>query len=91
MNGSLQNDSRYLLLDKMPDERERLLEQYLTELARAGTPPPPTATEPDRPNRRNPPSASGASVFDDGGVAVATPVAPTALAPGSIAADDGQS
>ena len=44
----VQNDSRYLALDNMPKERERLLELHLDDLARAGTPPPPTATEPDR-------------------------------------------
>jgi len=55
----LENDSRYLLLDGLPDERERLLEQYLAELQLRGTPPPPTATEPDRPNRRLPPSTDG--------------------------------
>jgi len=42
----LKNDRRYLVLDCMEDERERLLMNYLEELYRRGPPPPPTATVP---------------------------------------------
>jgi hypothetical protein len=33
----------------MPVDREKILETYLNELDARGEPPPPTATEPDRP------------------------------------------
>ncbi|CAD5213148.1 unnamed protein product [Bursaphelenchus okinawaensis] len=48
----LENDKRYLILNEEPDKRERLLEKYLTELDRKGPPPPPTATDGDRRNRK---------------------------------------
>uniref|UniRef100_A0A914C9L1 WW domain-containing protein n=1 Tax=Acrobeloides nanus TaxID=290746 RepID=A0A914C9L1_9BILA len=45
----LENDKRYLILNENPQERERLLEEYLSELDRKGPPPPPTATSGERP------------------------------------------
>jgi len=47
----LENDKRYLLLNDLPQERERQLENYLSELDRKGPPPPPT-TNPDPDRRR---------------------------------------
>ncbi|KAF4091294.1 hypothetical protein AMELA_G00035390 [Ameiurus melas] len=44
----LQNDKRYLVLDCMPDERDKLIMAYVEELERRGPPPPPTAFEPAR-------------------------------------------
>ncbi|XP_051513573.1 transcription elongation regulator 1-like isoform X2 [Myxocyprinus asiaticus] len=44
----LQNDKRYLLLDCMSEERQKLLISYVEELDRRGPPPPPTAFEPAR-------------------------------------------
>ncbi|KAM9470403.1 transcription elongation regulator 1a isoform 2-T2 [Clarias gariepinus] len=44
----LQNDKRYLVLDCMPDERQKLIMAYVEELERRGPPPPPTAFEPAR-------------------------------------------
>ncbi|KAK3564597.1 hypothetical protein QTP86_022839 [Hemibagrus guttatus] len=44
----LQNDKRYLVLDCMPDERNKLIMAYVEELERRGPPPPPTAFEPAR-------------------------------------------
>lgn len=43
---SLQNDQRYLVLECVSDERERLLHDYMAELHRKGPPPPPTASNP---------------------------------------------
>ncbi|EDO43130.1 predicted protein [Nematostella vectensis] len=43
----LENDRRYLILECMPEERERLLMGYIDELHRRGPPPPPTATLPN--------------------------------------------
>ncbi|MFH4974116.1 hypothetical protein AB6A40_000825 [Gnathostoma spinigerum] len=44
----LENDKRYIVLNDSPEERERLLEQYLEELDRKGPPPPPTQQEAER-------------------------------------------
>lgn len=41
----LEKDKRYLSLDCMPDERHRMLGEYLEELERKGPPPPPTASD----------------------------------------------
>uniref|UniRef100_A0A915ERV1 FF domain-containing protein n=1 Tax=Ditylenchus dipsaci TaxID=166011 RepID=A0A915ERV1_9BILA len=41
----LENDKRYLILNECPDERERLLEDYIEELDRKGPPPPPTTNQ----------------------------------------------
>ena len=43
---SAQNDRRYLVLECVSDERERILQDYLKELHYRGPPPPPTATNP---------------------------------------------
>ncbi|UJR30629.1 hypothetical protein I4U23_018153 [Adineta vaga] len=40
----LQKDQRYFLLDPEPEERSRILMNYIRELHERGTPPPPTAT-----------------------------------------------
>ena len=40
------NDKRGLVLDDLPDDRDRILEEFLTELEKVGPPPPPTATKP---------------------------------------------
>lgn len=40
----LQKDKRYLLLDVIPDERSRILMDYIIELDERGAPPPPTAS-----------------------------------------------
>ncbi|CAF0964011.1 unnamed protein product [Adineta ricciae] len=40
----LQKDQRYFLLDSEPEERSRILMNYIRELDKRGTPPPPTAT-----------------------------------------------
>ncbi|XP_051945143.1 transcription elongation regulator 1-like isoform X3 [Xyrauchen texanus] len=44
----LQKDKRYLLLDCMSEDRQKLLISYVDELDRRGPPPPPTAFEPTR-------------------------------------------
>ncbi|XP_052471346.1 transcription elongation regulator 1-like isoform X2 [Carassius gibelio] len=44
----LQKDKRYLVLDCMSEERQKLLMAYVEELDRRGPPPPPTAFEPAR-------------------------------------------
>lgn len=44
----LQNDKRFLVLDCVPDERNKLIVAYVEELDRRGPPPPPTAFEPAR-------------------------------------------
>uniref|UniRef100_A0A1I8A8F2 Transcription elongation regulator 1 n=1 Tax=Steinernema glaseri TaxID=37863 RepID=A0A1I8A8F2_9BILA len=44
----LENDKRYLVMDIVPNEREKLLEKYLKELADQGPPPPPTQQESER-------------------------------------------
>ena len=41
-----QNDKRYLVLECVSDERERILQDYMEELHLKGPPPPPTATNP---------------------------------------------
>lgn len=43
-----QNDKRGLVLDDIPDDRERILDEYITELDKYGPPPPPTATRPSK-------------------------------------------
>ena len=43
---TLQKDKRYLILECVPEERIRLLNNYIEELFRAGPPPPPTASAP---------------------------------------------
>lgn len=40
----LQKDKRYLLLDVIPEERSKILMDYIIHLHRCGTPPPPTAS-----------------------------------------------
>ncbi|KAK0394612.1 hypothetical protein QR680_000834 [Steinernema hermaphroditum] len=44
----LENDKRYLLMDIVPNDREKMLEKYLKELAENGPPPPPTQQEGER-------------------------------------------
>lgn len=44
----LKNDKRYLILDCVSEERQKILEGYIDDLARKGVPPPPTASEPSR-------------------------------------------
>lgn len=44
----LKNDSRYLILDHIPDDRMEMLMVYLDDLEKKGPPPPPTASEPIR-------------------------------------------
>ncbi|XP_076877851.1 transcription elongation regulator 1a isoform X5 [Brachyhypopomus gauderio] len=48
MEKILQNDMRYLVLDCVPEERQKLIMAYVEELDRRGPPPPPTAFEPAR-------------------------------------------
>lgn len=43
---TLQKDKRYLILECVPEERNRLLNSYIDELFRTGPPPPPTASAP---------------------------------------------
>ncbi len=40
----LQKDKRYLLLDVIPEERSKILMDYIKDLELRGTPPPPTAS-----------------------------------------------
>ena len=40
----LQKDKRYLLLDNIPEERSKILMDYLEDLEQRGVPPPPTAS-----------------------------------------------
>ncbi len=40
----LQKDKRYLLLDVIPEERSKILMDYIEVLKHRGTPPPPTAS-----------------------------------------------
>lgn len=40
----LQKDKRYLLLDVIPEERSKILMDYIVEIHNRGTPPPPTAS-----------------------------------------------
>ena len=42
----LQNDQRYLVLECVAEERERILQDFMEELHMRGPPPPPTATNP---------------------------------------------
>ncbi|XP_063680659.1 transcription elongation regulator 1-like isoform X3 [Bolinopsis microptera] len=44
----LTNDKRGLVLDDLPEERDRILDDYLAELEKFGPPPPPTATRPSK-------------------------------------------
>uniref|UniRef100_A0A0N5AB53 Transcription elongation regulator 1 n=1 Tax=Syphacia muris TaxID=451379 RepID=A0A0N5AB53_9BILA len=44
----LENDKRYIMLNDAPEEREKILDQYLEELDRRGPPPPPTQQEAER-------------------------------------------
>ena len=44
----LQNDKRYLTLECVPEDREKILMMHLEEMERKGPPPPPTASEPSR-------------------------------------------
>ncbi|XP_068708563.1 transcription elongation regulator 1-like [Montipora capricornis] len=43
---TLKKDKRYLVLECVPDERNRLLHNFIEELFRSGPPPPPTASAP---------------------------------------------
>lgn len=43
---TLKKDKRYLILECVPEERNRLLKNYIDELFRTGPPPPPTASAP---------------------------------------------
>lgn len=43
---TLKKDKRYLILECVPEERNRLLNNYIDELFRTGPPPPPTASAP---------------------------------------------
>lgn len=42
------NDKRGLMLDDIPEDRDRILNEYITEKDRLGPPPPPTATRPSK-------------------------------------------
>jgi len=42
------NDKRGLMLDDVPEDRDRILNEYITEKERLGAPPPPTATRPSK-------------------------------------------
>jgi len=44
----LENDKRYLILDCVPEDRNKILMGYMEDLERKGVPPPPTASEPSR-------------------------------------------
>uniref|UniRef100_T1IIS2 Transcription elongation regulator 1 n=1 Tax=Strigamia maritima TaxID=126957 RepID=T1IIS2_STRMM len=44
----LENDKRYLVLDCIPEERQKLILNYIDDLDKRGVPPPPTASEPSR-------------------------------------------
>lgn len=44
----LANDKSYLVLDCVPDERKKILLDYVEQLHKDGPPPPPTATEPSK-------------------------------------------
>ncbi|TMS34111.1 hypothetical protein L596_001760 [Steinernema carpocapsae] len=48
----LENDKRYLVMDAIPNEREKMLEKYMKELANQGPPPPPTQQESERERKR---------------------------------------
>ena len=43
---SLQNDQRYLVLECVAEERNRMLMVYIDDLRIKGPPPPPTASNP---------------------------------------------
>lgn len=43
---TLKKDKRYLVLECVPEERNRLLHNFIEELFRSGPPPPPTASAP---------------------------------------------
>eukprot|EP00795_Rhopilema_esculentum_P012455 gene12455-3124_t len=42
----LKKDQRYLILDPVPEDRERIMRHHIEDLHHKGTPPPPTATDP---------------------------------------------
>jgi transcription elongation regulator 1 len=42
----LENDKRYLVLECVAEERERILQDFMRELHLKGPPPPPTASNP---------------------------------------------
>ena len=44
----LQKDKRYLILDSVIDVRKKIVISFMEDLARKGSPPPPTASEPNR-------------------------------------------
>lgn len=44
----LSNDKAYTNLGSVPDERKKMLMDYIEQLHNDGPPPPPTATEPAR-------------------------------------------
>ena len=48
-----QNDKRYLVLECIADERERMLKNYIEDLHKKGPPPPPTATHPSERLRKS--------------------------------------
>ncbi|CAD5114244.1 DgyrCDS3385 [Dimorphilus gyrociliatus] len=48
IESTLKNDKRYLVLDCDKEERRRIIMSYIDDMHRKGTPPPPTATEPNR-------------------------------------------
>ncbi|KAL9982359.1 hypothetical protein ACROYT_G004391 [Oculina patagonica] len=54
IEGTLKKDRRYLILECVPDERSRLLNNYIEELFRTGPPPPPTASAPSNRSKMHP-------------------------------------
>lgn len=53
----LQKDKRYLLLDVIPEERSKILMDYVIKLDKEGTPPPPTASVDKRKGQPPPPAS----------------------------------
>ncbi|XP_064382447.1 transcription elongation regulator 1-like isoform X2 [Halichondria panicea] len=49
----LKNDKRYLVLECIADEREKMLKDYIDDLHKKGPPPPPTATHPSERLRKS--------------------------------------
>lgn len=47
----LQKDKRYLVMNAVADERDKMLIYYLSELENQGLPPPPTASVPRLPKK----------------------------------------
>jgi len=43
-----QNDKRYLVLESVAEDRQKIILDYIKDLDRQGAPPPPTASEPSR-------------------------------------------